>query len=192
MVDAALLRPTLDLPLAGVRLRPWQLADVPALREAANDRGIWQNLRDVFPHPYQESDALQYIGLVTDAKSTDLHLCIEVAGTAGGAISVLFQRDVSRRSAEIGYWLGRAHWGRGIATAAVRTLTEYAFWHFDLARIYAQVFAPNDASARVLMKAGYDFEGRLRQAVTKDGRTFDGLLFACLREKVLGDEVMKG
>ena len=97
MVDAALLRPTLDLPLAGIRLRPWQLADAPALREVANDRGIWQNLRDLFPHPYQESDAWHYLGLVTDAQSADLKLCIEVAGTAGGAISVLFQRDVSRR-----------------------------------------------------------------------------------------------
>ena len=74
---------------------------------------------------------------------------------------------------------------------AVRTLTEYAFRHFDLARIYAQVFAPNDASARVLTKAGYDFEGRLRQAVTKDGRTFDALLFARLRNEFLGDEVIR-
>lgn len=178
---AALLRPTLELPLAGARLRPWQLADAPALAEAANDRAIWLNLRDVFPHPYLLEDAYNYLALVTDPNSRNLHVCIEVNGRAGGAISVLFEDDVSRRSAEIGYWLGRAHWGRGLAPAAVRALTSYAFAHFDLARLYAQVFAPNEASAQVLRKAGYELEGRLRQAVTKDGQTFDALLFACIR-----------
>ncbi len=109
-------------------------------------------------------------------------LCVAVDGEAAGSISLLFKADVSRRSAEIGYWLGRAHWGRGIITAAVRALTAYGFANFDLARIYAVIFSANEASTRVVRKTGYTYEGRLRQAVTKDGRTQDALLFAALKE----------
>lgn len=180
MSDAR-LRLTLELSVRGARLRPWQLSDAPALAEAANDRGIWQNLRDIFPHPYQREDADSYIGLVTAPESTNVHLCVEVEGHAAGAISVLFKTDVNRRSAEIGYWLARPQWGRGIASAAVRALSAYAFAHFDLCRLYAVVFAPNIGSARVLEKAGFELEGRLRRSVTKDGQTLDALLYALVR-----------
>jgi RimJ/RimL family protein N-acetyltransferase len=180
-MSAARLRPTLDLPVHGARLRPWQPEDAPTLAEVANDRGIWQNLRDVFPHPYQRVDADSYIRFVTDPASADVHLCMEVDGRAAGAISVLLKTDINRRSAEIGYWLARPQWGRGIGTEAVRILTDYAFTHFDICRLYAEVFAPNSASARVLTKAGFELEGRLRKSVTKDGQTMDALLYAVIR-----------
>jgi RimJ/RimL family protein N-acetyltransferase len=88
---------------------------------------------------------------------------------------------VNRRSAELGYFVGRQHWGRGLATAAVRAVTDYAFAHFDLCRLYAVVYEPNLASARVVEKAGFVLEGRLRKAITKDGHTFDALLYALVR-----------
>ena len=81
------------------------------------------------------------------------------------------------RSAEIGYWLGEDHWGRGLATEAVRAITDHAFAHHDICRIYAHVFEWNAASARVLEKVGYVFEGRLK-SVTKDGKTIDQLMYA--------------
>ena len=175
------LRPTLHLAVPGVRLRPWAAADAESLAAQANDRGVWQNLRDVFPYPYSLADAQNYIDFVSAPTSTDIHLAFEVEGAAVGSISVLFQTDINHRSAEIGYWLGRAHWGRGIATAAVRALSEYAFAHFDVCRLYASVCARNEGSARVLEKAGYELEGRLRQSITKNGETMDALLFAALR-----------
>lgn len=171
----------LDLPVAGARLRPWISSDAAALARHGNDRDIWLNLRDRFPHPYSLADAEQHLAAVTADAASDLHLCIEVDGEAAGSISVLFKHDVNRRSAEIGYFVGRAFWGRGIVTAAVRALTEYAFAHFDLCRIYAAVYEHNAASARVLGKAGYEFEARLRKAITKDGHTFDALLYTQLR-----------
>ncbi|TGE14930.1 GNAT family N-acetyltransferase [Hymenobacter elongatus] len=178
---STLLRPTLALPIANARLRPWHLHDAPVLAETANDRGIWQNLRDIFPHPYRLEDAYWYLGLVTDPDSTDLHVAIEVQGEAVGALSVLFKDDINRRSAEIGYWLGRQYWGRGIATAAVRVLTEYAFVHFDVCRLYAEIFARNEASAQVLAKAGYQLEGRLHKSIIKEGVVQDALLYAQVR-----------
>lgn len=171
-------RPLLPLSVAGVRLRPVEPADAPALARHANDRAIWLNLRDRFPHPYTLADAEWYVHFVNTEDATNMHLGIEVDGEVAGSISVLFKDDISRREAEIGYWLGRAYWGRGIVTAAVRALSEYALTCFDLCRLYATVFAHNPASTRVLEKAGYTFEARLRQSITKDGQTIDGLLYA--------------
>ncbi|RYU78739.1 N-acetyltransferase [Hymenobacter persicinus] len=171
----------MPLAVSGARLRPWTAADAPSLAAQANDRGVWQNLRDVFPHPYSETDAQGYISFVSAPDSADIHLAFEVDGAAVGSISVVFQADIYHRSAEIGYWLGRAYWGRGLATAAVQALSAYTFAHFDVCRLYATIFDRNTGSARVLTKAGYALEGRLRQSITKDGETLDGLLFASLK-----------
>ena len=87
-----------------------------------------------------------------------------------------------RHSAELGYWLGKPFWGRGIITEAARAITAYGFETLGLTRIYAHVDSDNGASARVLEKAGYQREGLLRKAVLKKGELVDYLLFAILRE----------
>jgi RimJ/RimL family protein N-acetyltransferase len=171
-----LLTPTLPLP-PGACLRPWRLSDAPALAGHANDRGIWQNLRDTFPHPYTTQDAEYFLSMGAD-NQRDLHLAFEVDGEAVGSIGVHFKTDVRRRSAEIGYWLARPYWGRGLATTAVQTVAEYVFAHFDVCRLYAVVFESNLASARVLEKAGFELEARLRKSVVKDGQTMDSRLYA--------------
>jgi RimJ/RimL family protein N-acetyltransferase len=91
----------------------------------------------------------------------------------------------ARVSAEIGYWLGVSHWGRGIITEAVGAVTGYALaQHGDLRRLYAVPFGWNGASVRVLEKAGYRLEGRMRQSAVKDGQVIDQLLYAILHEDV--------
>ena len=171
------------LPLpSGGRLRAWTLAEAPTMAALGQERVIWRNMRDQFPHPYQRANAEFFIGEVANKPNGDLVLAIETAdGVLAGSSGVHFKADVSRRSAEVGYWLGREFWGRGLATETVRALTDYAFATYDLARIYALVFAWNPASARVLEKTGFTLEARLRDAVTKDGETIDGLLYARLR-----------
>ena len=86
-----------------------------------------------------------------------------------------------RRSVELGYWLAEPYWGKGIATEAVRAMTEWGFAHLDINRIFAYVFGWNPASARVLEKAGYLYEGRMRQAVCKDGQMTDLLVYGMVR-----------
>jgi RimJ/RimL family protein N-acetyltransferase len=78
----------------------------------------------------------------------------------------------------VGYWLGEEFWGRGIMTEAVTAVTNFCFENFALRRISAEVFANNPASARVLEKAGFTFEGRLKNDVLKDGKLLDSLLYA--------------
>ena len=171
----------MELDLGPCTLRSWRSGDEDSLVRHADDRDIWINLRDRFPHPYTRDDARAWLRQVAES-TPETNFAVAVAGEAVGGIGITLQDDVSRRSAEIGYWLGRASWGRGIATAAVRALTDWAFAHFDLCRLYAGVFEWNPASARVLEKTGYVLEGRLRRSVTKDGRTIDQLLYALVRD----------
>ncbi len=152
-----------------------------ALAKYADNRSIWLNLRDRFPNPYREEDAQEWIQRA-DAQQSELTYAIASDEEAIGGIGLQLQQDVHRRSAEIGYWLGEPFWGQGIATKALGGLTEYAFAHLDLIRLYATVFEWNPASARVLEKAGYSYDGRLRKSVTQDGKTIDQLLYATVRE----------
>ena len=161
-------------------IRDWKKHDADSIVRHANDRAVWRNLMDRFPHPYTRADAQDWLRFAGEQKPPT-NFAIEVEGYAAGGIGFRVGEDVHRRSAEIGYWLGKAYWGRGIVTAALKSLTDYAFQHADLCRIQACVFAWNPASARVLEKAGYTFEGRMAKSVTKDGETTDQLIYAIVR-----------
>ena len=170
----------MELDLPGGRIRSWRPGDEPSLARHADSRKIWLNVRDRFPHPYTLAAAEEWVAMAS-AADPQTQFAIEVGGEAAGGIGLFLQQDVERYSAEIGYWLGEAYWGRGIATAAVQRFTDYAFDAFGLCRIYASVFVSNEGSIRVLEKTGYQLEGRLRQAAVKDGQVVDGLLYATVR-----------
>lgn len=170
----------MEIKLQHCTLRPWQAGDEASLVQQANNYNVWRNLRDIFPHPYTLADAQYWIELAGTADPLT-NFAIVVEGAAVGGIGLIFQADIYHRSAEIGYWLGEAYWGRGLTTEAVRGVVEWAFANFDLARIYAGVLVRNSGSARVLEKAGFQCEARLRNAVTKEGVTMDELLYAVVR-----------
>ncbi|HEY7683698.1 MAG TPA: GNAT family protein [Gemmatimonadales bacterium] len=172
------------ITLPNCTVRDWRAADARSLAHHANDRRIWLTLRDAFPHPYTLADAKGFLALA-EAMHPRTFFAIVVEDQAVGGIGYTRHHDVERISAEIGYWLGVAFWGRGIMTAALRAVTAYAFrQHQELRRIYAVPFARNTASVRVLEKAGYRLEGRMRQSVIKDGEVLDQLLYAMLRDEV--------
>ena len=171
----------MEIPAGGWVLRPWREGDEPALAKYANNRNIWINLKDVFPHPYTMEDAAWWVQAQKD-REPPTDLAIADADEAIGAIGLRLQGDVYRRTAEVGYWLGEPFWGQGIATHALQAFAEYAFTTFDLVRLQAFVKEWNPASARVLEKCGFALEGRLRKNVTKDGKTVDQLLYALVRE----------
>lgn len=156
-------------------LRPWRKGDEPSLVRHANDRDVWRNLRDQFPHPYTAADADAWIEL---ASLRPTALAIEVESQAVGGVSLGLREDVERLTAEIGYWLGKPFWSRGVMTAAVRGMTRYAFAQFSLTRVFAVPFVANVASHHVLVNAGYTREGILRRSALKDGSVTDQLLFA--------------
>jgi RimJ/RimL family protein N-acetyltransferase len=162
------------------KLRRWVQADAEALARLANNRKIWLNLRDRFPHPYTRADADGWIAHCEAETGTPTQFAIDLDGEAIGGIGVEMKSDVHRLTAEIGYWIGEPYWGNGIASAAVVEMTRYAFAEFPLERLEALVFEWNPASRRVLEKAGYVLEGRLARCIVKDGRIGDGFLYAAI------------
>jgi RimJ/RimL family protein N-acetyltransferase len=173
----------ISLPLC--TLRPWRNGDQAELVREANNPRVAMNLRDLFPQPYTTRDANEWIARAA-RESPVLNFAIEVEGHVAGGIGLSPGSDVNRVSAEIGYWLGEAWWGRGIATDAVRGLTRHAFEAFPLNRLFATPFAPNVASCGVLEKAGYRLEGRMMGCAIKEGRIVDQLLYAVTRREVGG------
>lgn len=161
-------------------LRPWDTRDIDVLPEIANDRRIWRNVRDTFPQPYERAHAEAWVARCQGG-GVPHSFAIEFEGRAAGGIGVHPFDDVYRKSAELGYWLGAVHWGRGLATEAVQAITKYGFEDLGLERIQANVYEWNEASSRVLVKAGFDFEGRMRRHAFKDGQFVDVLLYARIR-----------
>lgn len=146
----------------------------------ANNRKVWLNMRDAFPHPYTAASAQAFLEIVA-AQNPVTFFAIATPEEAMGGIGVTLSQDVHRLTAEVGYWLGEPYWGKGIMTETVVEFTGYSFDRFGLFRIYAEPYADNAASCRVLEKAGYTLEGRLRASVIKDGRILDQFLYARVR-----------
>jgi RimJ/RimL family protein N-acetyltransferase len=162
-------------------VRSLTAGDAAAVVKYANNKRVSVNLRDRFPFPYTRADADAFIAAAA-SHQPETDFAIASRSEVVGGIGFHRQIDVHRLSAEIGYWLGEPYWGRGIATQAVRGLTEWVFATTPLVRLFAHVFEWNPASARVLEKSGYTLEGRLRRSVLKDGKLIDQLVYAIVRE----------
>jgi RimJ/RimL family protein N-acetyltransferase len=171
----------MKIKLNNCQVRSWKKEDADSVARYANNRKIWINLRDAIPHPYSLADARQFIQMAM-SRDPETYLCIAKGDEAIGSIGFGILSDVARFSAEIGYWLGEKYWGRGIMTEVLKAITEYAISAHGLHRIFALPYEWNQASMRVLEKAGYQCEGRMRRSAFKDGKLIDQFLYAFTRE----------
>jgi RimJ/RimL family protein N-acetyltransferase len=165
--------------IPGCVLRPWAPADKASLIANANNRNVWRNLADVFPHPYTETDAEAWLQIAA-SPSRSVHFAIELDGAAVGGISARTGEGIFVRTGHFGYWLGEAHWGKGVMTAAGRALVDYLKADARFARLESPVFEWNPSSMRVLEKLGFERVAILRKSVTKDGQLIDSVLYALL------------
>lgn len=165
-------------------LRAWQEEDAGELARIIGNKKIQDRLRDGIPYPYTEEDGLFFIRemLAADRDSVFAY-AIAVNGRLAGSIAVFRQGNIHRRSGEVGYYLGEAFWGRGIGSHALALLCDTIFEKTDLLRLYAEPFAENIPSCRILEKNGFRCEGILRQNAVKNGRILDMKLYALLREE---------
>jgi RimJ/RimL family protein N-acetyltransferase len=171
----------MHLKLRTCDVRSWRTTDVESLTRHANNYNIWINLRDAFPHPYTKRDGRTFIkGALSRTPETMFAIAVE--DEAVGGIGFVIHADVERVSAEIGYWLAEPYWKRGIATEALTAVTAHAIATHHLTRLYALPFAWNDASCRVLEKAGYVLEARLRRSAIKNGQIIDQMQYAFVVE----------
>lgn len=155
-----------------IQLRPLKHSDRTQLAKLANNKNIWDNLRDYIPYPYDENDADYFINLTLQEEPKQ-NFGITYNNELCGVIGVILQKDVYRKSGEIGYWIGEPYWGKGIATKAVELITTYGFDKLQLHRIYAGVFDYNTASIKVLEKNGFQPEGIFKNAIFKNEKLYD-------------------
>jgi RimJ/RimL family protein N-acetyltransferase len=171
----------MQLTLKNCDVRSWRTSDVDTVTQYANNYNIWINLRDAFPHPYSKKDGRTFIKGALSRKP-ETFFAIAVDDIAVGGIGFILHLDVERVSAEIGYWLGEPFWKRGITSEALAAVTKHAIDTHHLTRIYAVPFAWNAASCRVLEKAGYVLEARLRKSAIKNGQLIDQMQYAFIAE----------
>jgi ribosomal-protein-alanine N-acetyltransferase len=164
------------------RLRALRPADAPSIQRHADDESVWRNLFEGFPRPYTLADAQAWCAKDARSSAVELVWGIDVAGEAIGCIGLRPDAGWLRCNAEVGYWIGRAHWGRGIAGEALGLVTRWAWQaHPELTRLYAPIFAWNAGSQAVARKAGYTLEGRLPRSAIKAGQVIDRVQFAAYR-----------
>ena len=180
----------------GITVRRFRLTDINALAYHANDKEVWNNLRNRMPHPYTLADSESWINLNLDTSNwvasgpyvpaangapggaatgkplpTNYAICQndEIIGSIGLVFGD--ENEIYCRVAEIGYWLSRDHWGKGIAGAAAPAFVEWAWSTFgQLLRINGCVMVSNLASKRCLEKAGLVEEGKKKMAYVKNGK----------------------
>jgi len=163
-----------------ITLRPLDDKDSVELALLANNKKIWDNLRDFIPFPYTIDDAIFFINLVKQEKPR-MTFAIEFEGHFCGVIGLVGLNDVYRKSAEIGYWIGEPFWNKGIATVAVKLITDYGFDELGLMRIHTGVFENNIGSMKVLEKNGYKKEGVFEKAIIKNGQILNEHRFSKIK-----------
>ena len=166
-------------------LEKWSKEHVDGVYKNANNFKIAEKLRDIFPYPYTYEDAKWYVNDCIE-KNDEHQICraIVLNKEAIGSIGIFVKNDVHKKCGELGYWLGEDFWGKNIMTNAVKQICKIAFEKFDLERIYAEPFANNIGSRRVLEKAGFNLEGIMKNSVFKNGNIYDSCMYALLKNNL--------
>lgn len=171
-----------QLATARLVLRPWRARDEDALVRYADNPRVAQHLRDTFPHPYTRIAAERWVAYNASVQGATLDFAITLDGEAIGGIGFLRNEDIFRCALELGYWLGEPFWGRGFVAEAIVAVVNYAFSTFpEITAVQARHVISNPASGRVLEKAGFQLEGRLRDAAVKQGVVSDLLVYSRTR-----------
>ena len=167
------------------RIRKWELSDAKDLAAALSNKKVQDNLRDGLPYPYTEQDGKEFISAMLSADENETFaFAITVNNMVIGSIGIFRQGNIHRQTAELGYYIAEEYWGKGIMTEAVKQICEYVFANSDIIRIYAEPFAYNIASCRVLEKAGFQYEGTLRSNAVKNGKVIDMKMYSLLKEEI--------
>ena len=165
------------------KLRKWKMEDAQQLSEMLNNQKILANLRDGLSFPYTIDDAKEYIKAMLDAdQDQTFAYAITDEKRVIGSTGVFRKDNIHFQTAELGYYIAEPDWGQGHGTRAVKQIGELIFETTDIIRIFAEPFARNLGSCRILEKAGFQLEGILRKNALKNGRTEDMKLYALVRE----------
>ena len=154
-------------------LRNFEIADKPVIIDILNDPEVTRFLSSRIPFPYADSDADWWLSV---GCKNGIIRAIEVDGNFAGCIGIEPGQNEYAFTGELGYWLARKHWGKGIVTEALRTLLAQIKRN-NFARVQATVFQGNTASESVLLKCGFKKEGNLEKAVYKHQAFYNAVLY---------------
>ncbi len=173
------------------KIRKWRTEDAGDLAAAMNNKKIQDNLRDGIPYPYTIKDAEEFIDTMMKANADETYAFAivvehEVDDAAEdkaedkviGSIGLFRSTNIHYRTAEMGYYIAEEYWGKGLGTSAVRQACRYVFDNTDIVRIFAEPFATNAGSCRILEKAGFQLEGIMRKNAVKNGEIIDMKMYA--------------
>jgi RimJ/RimL family protein N-acetyltransferase len=165
------------------KIRHWKVEDATQLAKALNNRNIQNNLRDGLPYPYTENDAKDFIKAMLDAdKDKTFAFAITFNNTVIGSIGIFRKDNIHFRTAEMGYYIAEPFWGKGLGTSAIMQICHYVFDHTNIIRIFAEPFAYNTASCRILEKNGFKYEGTLRSNAEKNGNILDMKMYSLIKK----------
>lgn len=165
------------------KLRKWRIEDAPDLARAISNKKIQDNLRDGLPFPYTVEDGKDFITSMLEADANQTYaFAITVNDVVIGSIGVFRCSNIHARTAEMGYYIAEEYWNKGLGSSAVHQMVEYIFNNTDIIRIFAEPFAYNEASCRILEKAGFLFEGLLRKNAVKNGKIIDMKMYSIIKE----------
>lgn len=166
-------------------LLKWKRDYADELSKALDNKKVQDNLRDGIPFPYTQQDALDFINSMIDADSNDTFAyAISYQGKIIGSIGAFRQGNIHRLTAEMGYYIAEPYWCKGIMSNAVSQLTEFIFKNTDIIRIFAEPFAYNTGSCKVLEHNGFVFEGILRSNALKNGKIIDMRLYSLIKNDI--------
>ena len=162
-----------------ISIRKWKMEDAEQLKNAINNEKILDNLRDGIPYPYTIENAQEFITQTLNApKDSQYSWAILVDNKVIGSVGVFRKDNIHYQTAEIGYYIAEEYWGKGIMTKVIKEVCDYIFKKTDIIRIFAEPFAYNIASCRVLEKAGFELEGTLRNNAVKKNKILDMKMYA--------------
>ncbi|MFZ4752620.1 MAG: GNAT family N-acetyltransferase [Chitinophagaceae bacterium] len=159
-----------------VKLKEWEEKDAEIMSSLFNNIHIWNNMRDYIAHPYTLDDAIQFIQSQHEVYPIQNFAIIRGEEIVGG-IGITLRSDIYRMNVELAYWIGQPFWGLGIASEAVRLMSEYIFNSFAINRIVAEVFDYNKPSMRVLEKNGFFLESVSRKGILKNEYLLDNYIW---------------
>lgn len=164
-----------------ISLEKWKAEDYQAFFALSNDKELWANMSDAFPKTIEECQQIVYLF----STSNDVAECIraiKIDNQIVGCIAAYFETDMYCKNAEISYWLNVAYRGKGIMSEVIKMFTQSLFSCFDLHRVWARPFEHNKASQRALEKAGFSYEGFLKESVFKNNEFLNSSVYALVKQ----------
>lgn len=163
-----------------ITLRDFNHNDIDKLVTILNDIAVTEFLSTKIPSPYTKDDARWWVDV---GSNNELIKAISYHGELVGCIGVNQGEYEYERAGEIGYWLDKNYWRKGITLNAIQQITELVFTTTTMVRIFASVFADNQASMQLLLKSGFHPEAVLKKAIYKNGHFYDNHIFAKFNEQ---------